>query len=83
MATAKGHGGGAENTPRHFPAPWTVDLIPCGYKVVDATGQALAYVYARETQEQADTAKVLTFDEALGVAANIAKIPELLDEQET
>jgi hypothetical protein len=29
-----------------------------------ANGQALAYVYARETQQQADLAKVLTFDEA-------------------
>jgi hypothetical protein len=31
--------------------------------VKDATGQALAYVYARETKAQADTAKVLTMDE--------------------
>ena len=30
----------------------------------DATGQALAYVYARETRAGADIAKVLTFDEA-------------------
>ena len=32
--------------PRRFPAPWTAEQIPGGYKVVDATGQALAYVYA-------------------------------------
>jgi hypothetical protein len=37
---------------------------PGGFKVLDANGQALAYVYARETREQADIAKVLTFDEA-------------------
>jgi hypothetical protein len=31
--------------------------------VKDATGQALAYVYGRETRADADTAKVLTMDE--------------------
>jgi hypothetical protein len=33
-------------------------------QVLDANGQALAYVYARETRQQADIGKVLTFDEA-------------------
>jgi hypothetical protein len=64
--------------PRRFPPPWTVEHIPGGYKVVDASGQALAYVYARDTKAQADTAKVLTMDEARRVAANIAKLPALL-----
>jgi hypothetical protein len=50
--------------PRRFPSPWTSEQIPGGYVVKDATGQALAYVYAREKKAQADTAKVLTMDEA-------------------
>jgi len=49
---------------RRFPAPWTAEQIPGGFKVVDATGQALAYCYARETKAQADVAHVLTMDEA-------------------
>ena len=64
--------------PRRFPASWTAEQIPGGFKVVDSTGQALAYVYARETKAQADTAKVLTMDEARRIASNIAKLPNLL-----
>jgi hypothetical protein len=64
--------------PRRFPPPWTVEQIPGGYKVLDATGQALAYCYGRETKADADTAHVLTMDEASRIAANIAKLPELL-----
>jgi hypothetical protein len=32
--------------------------------VLDANGQSLAYVYGRETRADADTAHVLTMDEA-------------------
>jgi hypothetical protein len=42
---------------RRFPAPWHVEQIPGGFKVLDASGQALAYVYARETKAEADIAK--------------------------
>ena len=46
--------------------------------MLDASGQALAYIYARETKAQADIAKVLTFDEARRIALNVARLPELL-----
>jgi hypothetical protein len=61
-----------------FPPPWTVEQIPGGYKVLDANGQSLAYVYGRETKRDADIAKVLTLDEARRIASNIAKLPTLL-----
>src|SRR5262245_61109626 len=63
---------------RRFPAPWTIEKIPGGFKVLDANGQSLAYVYSRETKDAADLAKVLTEDEALRIASNIAKLPVLL-----
>ena len=65
-------------TDRHFPPPWTVERIEGGYKVKDANGQSLAYVYGRETEADADTASMLTLDEARRIASNIAKLPELL-----
>jgi hypothetical protein len=46
-------------TTRRFPPPWSVEQRPGGYKVLDANGQALAYVYGRETRADADTANVL------------------------
>ena len=55
-------------TRRRFPAPWTVEEIPGGF----------GYCYGRETRAVAVIAKVLKMDNARRIAANIAKLPELL-----
>jgi len=67
-----------EQSNRRFPPPWSVEQIPGGYKVKDANGQSLAYVYGREIRVDADTAHVLTMDEARRIASNIAKLPNYL-----
>jgi hypothetical protein len=68
----------SEQSTRRFPPPRTVEQIPGGYKVKDASGQSLAYVYGRESRADADTAHVLTMDEARRIATNIAKLPNYL-----
>ena len=45
--------------------------------MVDANGQSIAYVYARDSESDA-IAKVLTKDEARRIARNPAKLPDLL-----
>ena len=47
-------------------------------KWLTATGQSLAYFYARENDHDANTAGVLTMDEARRMASNFAKLPTRL-----
>jgi hypothetical protein len=70
------------DSPRRFPTPWRADKMPGGYVLRDANGQALAYLYSRDSEADARQAKVLTADEARRIAANIARLPELLGKGE-
>jgi K+/H+ antiporter YhaU regulatory subunit KhtT len=50
--------------------------------VRDANGQSIAHLYTREDPTEALQAKVLTAEEARRIAANIARLPELLGKVE-
>ena len=62
--------------PDRFPPPWKVSRIAGGFKVTDANGFALAYVYSKPSQFAAD--QQMTEDQARRIARGIARLPELM-----
>ena len=66
-------------TDRRFPPPWTIEEAKDACFIVrDSTRQALGYFYFEDEPGRRSAAKLLTRDEARRLAANFAKLPDLL-----
>ena len=64
---------------RRFPPPWVAEETDACFIVRDANGHALAYAYFEEVAGRRAATRLMTRDEARRIAANIAKLPELLN----
>jgi hypothetical protein len=64
---------------RRFPPPWTVeDHNGAVFIVKDRNGRALSFIYYEEEPGRQAAADLMTKDEARRIAANVAKLPDLL-----
>ncbi len=68
---------------RRFPPPWSIEKTPARFIVEDGFDQAPAHVCYEEEPGRRSAAKLLSKDEARRIAANVAKLPALLQQNQS
>ena len=67
-----------EPTTRRFPAPWTAVELQDEFRIEDATGFPIAYIYFCDDEERrASMAERMSKDEARRIAIGMASLPDL------
>lgn len=65
-------------TTRRFPAPWTAVELEEAFRIEDANGFAVAYVYYyADAERRASMAERMSKDEARRIAIGMAALPDL------
>jgi hypothetical protein len=62
----------SETFRERYPAPWRIDELSSGYRVVSSNGYTLAWIYSAEGIERSADPERLTHSEALVIARAIA-----------
>ena len=78
LARARAHMAATLVTTRRFLPPWSVEELDACFVVRDHGGQQLAHVYFEDEPGRRSAAKLLSKDVARRIAANVAKLRELL-----
>ncbi|WP_336491039.1 hypothetical protein [Methylobacterium nigriterrae] len=66
-----------EPTTQRFPAPWTAVELEETFRIEDANGFPVAYVYFSEDWERQNVAGRMSKNEARRIAVRIAALPEM------
>ena len=62
---------------RRFPPPWSLEELDSCFVVIDGSRQKLAYIHFEDNPERRSATKLLSRDEALGIASQLCQAAEI------
>lgn len=64
---------------RRFRRPWQIEEHPESFVIQSADGFPIVYIYFEDEPVRQNTLKRMSKDEARRVAANVVRLPELIE----